>query len=267
MSFMTLSIYRAWMMRLSSPRPSWTYLLLGAIACAGCNSAAPPVAADSSTAKTSSDKPKAGGGEASNKPGTPPRSGVPDSGAASATGKAASASATPSASAAGAVMPAEVKSCEPNKDAIVGAWTPTIDEIALAATALKADVCLKAAIREPAIRACSVKAGSPATIISTDDQSGKLGCEEHIGAIESGGRKFVVFAGYFRDVATFYGGARAVELTSAGPKLYLDALGPHSSLCAITGGGGEKPLTPAELPAGWTQLPKDAQEFICNGSK
>lgn len=258
------------MTRRSSARPPWTYILLGAIACAGCNSAPPTPSGDSANAtKSSGDKPKPGGGEASGKPKSPPRSGVPDSGLASASaapGPATSASAASSAAAPGpgAIMPADVKRCEAHKDAVMGAWTPTVDEIALAATALKEDVCLKPPIRESAIRACSAKVGSPLTIISTDDLDTPSGCEEQIGALESGGRKFVVFFGFFRSAAQFDGGPRVVELTAAGPKLYLDALGPHGSLCPTTGGD---PLKPADLPAGWTQLPKDAQEFLCKGSK
>lgn len=254
------------MIRRSAIHNPWTYALLGSIACAGCNSSAPSPARESATAATSSSaKPKPAGGDASNK--VPPRL-VPDSGrptaSTSSTGSAPSADkpATPGPS--GAIMPADVKRCEAHEDALSGSWTPTVDEIALAATALKEDVCLKPAIRESAIRACAAKISSPVMVISTDDLKGPSGCEEHIGAIESGGRKFVVFFGFFRAAAAFDGGSRAVELTSSGPKLYLDSLGPHGSLCPTTGGD---PLKPADLPVGWAELPKATQDFLCASKK
>jgi hypothetical protein len=262
---MGLSIYGAPMRRTSN---LLSISAFSAIALVACNSASPSATRDSSSAGSTSTaaapKPKPGGSADKVEPKSEPKSGpkadpkpepttegpkpkpVPDSGAA-------------------AVMPADVKRCEAHPDALLGSWTPTVDDIALAATALQQDVCLKAGIRESAIRACAAKAGTPETVISTDDMSGSSGCELQIGAIEQGGRRFVVFFGFFRsNASSFDGGASAVELTGSGPKLYLDALGKHGSLCPTTGGD---PLKPEDQPAGWAELPAPTKDFLCKGSK
>lgn len=162
-------------------------------------------------------------------------------------------------------MPTEVKRCEGVDDAHLGDWTPTVDEIVTAAGALTEAVCIPPAIREAAIRACAAKVGKPETLISLDDLQGPSGCEEHIGTISEGGRKFVVFFGFYRSNASqFDGGSRAVELTADGPKLYLDALGKHGALCPTTGGPD---LAPADKPAGWDSLAPATRDFLCKASK
>ena len=63
-----------------------------------------------------------------------------------------------------------------------------------------------------------------------------------------------------RDMALAY----LKSASRTGPKLYLDALGKHGSLCPTTGGD---PLKPHQLPEGWAAHPQQLKDFLCAGSK
>lgn len=162
--------------------------------------------------------------------------------------------------------PADVVRCEAHPNAVLGTWTPSVDEVAAAIGALPKRTCLEPTTRQAAVRFCAAETGTTLMVISTDDLKRPSGCELQVGAAEANGRKWISFFAFYRSAgAQFDGGARVVELSSKGPTLYLDALGKHGPLCPTTSSDGAS-LKPHELPEGWAAHPQALKDFLCAAS-
>jgi hypothetical protein len=235
-------------------------LVVAVLAQLGCSSSAPPNAEPATKKAPTTPPPSAAVSAApqaiASAAAVPPR--TDPAPAVSASPPAASTAAIPA-------RPADVVRCEAHPNAVFGTWTPTVDEVVAAIAAIPQKTCLALATRQAAVRSCAAEAKTPLVVVSTDDLKRPAGCEIQVGAAEANGRKWISFFAFYRSPgARFDGGARVVELTSAGPKLYLDALDKHGSLCPTTGGA---PLKPRELPEGWTSLPQVLKDFLCAASK
>ncbi len=159
-------------------------------------------------------------------------------------------------------MPSAVTQCEVAGKHF-GGFSPSVDDLVRADAVLPASTCLKRDLSAGAIRACAAKAGATHLLVSTDRTGeAKSGCQVTITAGEWHGRRFVVFFDFYRDGATFFGGARTVELEGDRATLFLDAMEKHAELCPTTATTG-KLLKAEDMPAGWTSMPKELQAFLC----
>ena len=233
---------------MSSMRPLATLSIALASTLLGCTDAPTEATASTSRSTQASPSPKAS-------------TALHSSGSASAPG--ASQSPAPSAVAAPMQLPSEIAACE-TSGAHHGGFVPTAEQLARAVAVAGPDACLPDAIAGQAVRACAAKLGGATAIkLSTDRFEGTpKGCEVRLAGASADGRTWIVLRSVFRQGASFMGTTKAIELTSSGPKLYLDATGDHEQACP-TESGAAPPAQEAAGPEGWSKLELGLKRFLC----